>query len=197
MRSLMRPALVLLLLAAITLPAAADKAKDMYNRGQDAEARQNYEGAYDFYRQAYDLKPKDLRYRASFQRARFEAASAIVHRGQKLREEGKLDEALAAFQKAVLIDSSLFIAQQELTRTQKMIDNLRNPQPPSAGPPSSLERKLKDAPGPLELAPISVTPITVKMLATKSDVVYRTVDSWPESTCCSTPITHPESSTWT
>ncbi len=175
MRSLMRPALVLLLVAAITLPAAADKAKTLYEQGQDAEARQNYEGAYDFYKQAYDLKPKDLRYRTSLARARFEAAAAVVHRGQKLRQEGKLDDALAAFQKAVSIDPSLFIAQQELARTQKMIENLRNPQPPQAGPPSNLERKLRDAAGPVELAPISNTPITVKMLATKSDVVYRTV----------------------
>jgi general secretion pathway protein D len=176
MKSLMRPALVLLLVAAITLPAsAADKAKTLYDRGQDAEARQNYEGAYDFYKQAYDLKPKDLRYRTSLARARFEAAAAVVHRGQKLREEGKLDDALAAFQKAVSIDPSLFIAQQELARTQKMIDNLRNPQPPQAGPPSNLEKKLREAQGPVELAPISNTPITVKMLATKSDVVYRTV----------------------
>src|SRR5580658_6825663 len=175
MRSLMRLAVVLLLVVAITLPAAADKAKTLYDRGQDAEARQNYEGAYDFYKQAYDLKPKDLRYRTSVARARFEAAASVVHRGQKLREEGKLDEALATFQKAVSIDPSLFIAQQELARTQRMIENLRNPQPPQAGPPSSLERKLRDAPGPVELAPISNTLITVKMLATKSDVVYRTV----------------------
>jgi general secretion pathway protein D len=175
MRSLMRPAVVLLLVAAITLPAAADKAKTLYDQGQDAEARQNYEGAYDFYKQAYDLKPKDLRYRTSVARARFEAAASVVHRGQKLREEGKLDEALATFQKAVSIDPSLFIAQQELARTQKMIDNLRNPQPPQAGPPSNLEKKLREAQGPVELAPISNTPITVKMLATKSDVVYRTV----------------------
>ncbi len=145
MRSLKRPALVLLLVAAITLPATADKAKSLYDQGQDAEARQNYEGAYDFYKQAYDLKPKDLRFRTSLARARFEAAAAVVHRGQKLREEGKLDEALATFQKAVSIDPSLFIAQQELARTQKMIDNLRNPQPPQAGPPSNLERKLREA----------------------------------------------------
>jgi tetratricopeptide (TPR) repeat protein len=68
MRSLKRPALVLLLVAAITLPATADKAKTLYDQGQDAEARQNYEGAYDFYKQAYDLKPKDLRYRTSLAR---------------------------------------------------------------------------------------------------------------------------------
>jgi len=173
MRRLMRPALFLWLVA-ITLPAVADKAKDLYAKGQDAEARQQYEAAYDFYKQAYDLKPKDLRYRASFEHARFEAAASIVHRGQKLREEGKLDEAIAEFQKALTVDPSLFIAKQELLRTQKMINDLQNPPPQAAGPPSSLERRIHEAAGPVELTPISNIPITIKM-TDKSDTVYRTV----------------------
>jgi len=174
MRPLSRPALVLWLVAALTLPALADKAKDLFEKGRDAEARQQYEAAYDFYKQAYDLKPKDLRYRAAFEHARFEAASSIVHRGQKLRDDGKLDEAVAEFQKALDIDPSLFIAKQELLRTQKMINDQRNPQPQAAGPPASLERRVHDAAGPVELAPISNIPITVK-LTDKSDTVYRTI----------------------
>jgi general secretion pathway protein D len=107
MRRLLQPA-SLLLLVALTLPAfAGDKtAKDLYAKGQDAEARQQYEAAYNFYKQAYDLKPKDLRYRASFEHSRFEAAASIVHNGQKLREEGQLDAAVAEFQKALGIDPS-------------------------------------------------------------------------------------------
>ena len=173
MRRLMRPALFLWLVA-ITLPAVADKAKDLYAKGQDAEARQQYEAAYDFYKQAYDLKPKDLRYRAAFEHARFEAAASIVHRGQKLREEGKLDEAIAEFQKALTVDPSLFIAKQELLRIQKMINDQQNPPPQAAGPPSSLERRIHEATGPVELAAISNIPITIKM-TDKSDTVYRTV----------------------
>jgi general secretion pathway protein D len=176
MRRRMRPALLLSLVALVTLPAlAADKAKDLYNKGQDAEARQQYEAAYGFFKQAYDLKPKDLRYRTAFSRTRFEAAAEIVHRGQQLRDDGKLDEAVAAFQKALAIDPSLFIAKQELMRTVKMINDKENPQPQAAGPPGNIERKLRDASGPVELAPISNTPITVKMLSTKSDQVYRTI----------------------
>ena len=175
MRRLMRPALLLSLVAALTLPALADKAKDLYVKGQDAEARQQYEAAFDLYKQAYNLKPKDLRYRAAYERVRFQAAATIVHQGQKLREDGKLDEAVAAFQKALAIDPSLFIAQQELKRTLKMINDQKNPPPQAAGPPTGLERKIREAAGPVELAPISNTPITVKMLSTKSDVVYRTV----------------------
>ena len=174
MRRVLRPAVLLWLVALLTLPALADKAKDLYAKGQDAEARQHYEEAFNFFKQAYDLKPKDLRYRAAFERVRFEAAASVVHHGQQLREEGKLDEAVAEFQKALTIDRSLFIAKQELNRTQKMINDQKNPPPQAAGPPSSLERKIREAGGPVELAPISNTPITVK-LTDKSDTVYRTI----------------------
>ena len=52
------PAAVALLVLVIILPAIADKAKTIYEKAQDAEARQNYEAAYDLYKQAYDLKPR-------------------------------------------------------------------------------------------------------------------------------------------
>src|SRR5579864_8728343 len=175
MSRLMRPAGLLLLITFTTVAAVADKAKDLYAKGQDAEARQNYEAAYDYFKQAYDLKPKDLRYRAAFERTRFEAAASIVHKGQQLREEGKLDEAVAEFRKALAIDPSLFSAKQELTRTLKIINDKTNPAPQAAGPPSSLERKIRDAAGPVELAPISNVPITLKLTDTKSDVAYRTI----------------------
>src|ERR1700691_812699 len=174
MRRLMRPALLLVLVAAVSLPAIADKAKDLYLKGQDAEARQNYVAAYDLFKQAYDLKPKDLTYRAAFERIRFEAAASIVHNGQKLRDDGKLDDAVAEFRKALAIDPSLFIAKQELNRTLKMINDQRNPMPQAAGPPAGLEKRVHEAAGPVELAPISNIPLTVK-LTDKSDTVFRTI----------------------
>ena len=175
MKPLMRPALLLLLVAVAVVPAVADKAKDAYNKGKDAEARQNYEAAYEFFKQAYDLKPKDLRYRSAFERTRFEAAATIVHRGQLLRDDGNLEQAAALFQQALDIDPSLFIAKQELARTLKMINDRKNPPPQAAGPPPSLERKIQEASGPVELAPISNIPITLKLTDTKSDVAYRTI----------------------
>ncbi|MFL6305156.1 MAG: cohesin domain-containing protein [Candidatus Sulfotelmatobacter sp.] len=175
MTRMSRPALVVLLVALAALPLLADKAKDLYEKGRDAEARQQYEAAFDFFRQAYQLKPKDLRYRAAFEHARFDAGAEAVHRGQQLREEGKLQEALAEFQKAAAIDPSSFIAKQEITRTLKLINDQQNPQPQAAGVPGSLERKIHEAGGPVELTPISNVPVTLKMLNTKSDVVYRTV----------------------
>src|SRR5579863_4352829 len=174
MRRLMPAAVALLVLVAILPALPGDKAKSIYEKGQDAEAREHFEDAYNFYKQAYDLKPKDLRYKSSFERLRFKAAATIVHEGQKLREDGKLQEALADFQKAALIDPSLFIAQQELKRTLQMINEKDNPPPQAAGPPGSLRRKISEAGGPVELAPISVVPITVK-LTEDSKVIYQTI----------------------
>src|SRR5215470_534563 len=163
MRRLTPPVWCLLFLC-LALPAFADKAKSLWDKGSDAEARQNYEQAFDFYKQAYALKPKDLRYRASYERTRFLAAASHVHRGQILRDGGKLDEAQAEFQKALEIDASSFIAQQELKRTQQMVQEAQNPQPQaSASGASMLRRRLESAQGPVELAPISNVPITLKL----------------------------------
>ncbi len=115
-----------------------------------------------------------MRYRAAFERSRFEAAATIVHRGQKLRDDGKLDEAVAEFQKALAIDPSLFIAKQELNRTLQVINDKKNPPPQAAGPPNSLERRVREAAGPVELASISSTPITTK-LTEDSKVIYQTI----------------------
>src|SRR4051794_6606673 len=174
MTRLIRPAAIFLLVVAVTLPAAADKAKDLYHKGRDAEARQNYEEAFDLYKQAYQLKPDDLQYRASTQRMQFLAGASHVHRGQLLREAGKIEEALAEFKKAVETDPSSFIAQQELKRTQRLIDNAVNPPPQSAKSDSNLSKRVQEAQGPVDLAPISNVPITLK-LTEDTKVIYETV----------------------
>src|SRR4030088_1748559 len=153
MRSLIRPALFVLLLLCLKLPVFAksvDSAKVLYDKGQDAEARQNYEQAFDYFKQAYNLKPRDLRYRTAFERTRFLAASALVHRGQILRDAGKLDEALVQFQKGLETDPSSFIAQQELKRTQQMVREAENPQPQASAPgAAALRRRLASGRGPV------------------------------------------------
>lgn len=166
--------IIFILLAFIFSGAAADRAKTLFNKGREAEAKQNYEQAYDFYKQAYDLKPTDLGYRTSFERLRFLAAASHVHRGQLLRDAGQLDAALAEFQKAVEIDASSAIAKQELQRTQQMVDAAKGA--PKASAPSSnfLQKRIEEAGGPVELAPISNVPINLK-ITEDSKVIYETV----------------------
>ena len=177
MRRLIRPAVSgLLLLLCLGLPVIAkkvDNAKAFYEKGAEAEARQNYEQAFNFYKQAFNLKPKDLKYRTAFERTRFYAGAEEVHEGQLLRNAGKLNEALVEFQKALDTDPSSFIAQQELKRTEQMIKEAANPRPQALGP-NLLQQRLKEALGPVELAPISNVPITLKVTE-KSNVIYETV----------------------
>jgi len=175
MRRLTRPLVLALAVLTIALPAAADKAKDLYNKGKDAEARQNYEGAYEFYKQAYDLKPKELWYRTAFERTKFLSAASHVHRGHLLRDAGKLPEALAEFQRAVEIDPSSFVAQQEVKRTQLMIEEGKGTAPQSGlRSQDSLAKRVQQAGGPVELAPITNVPITLK-LSEDTKVIYETV----------------------
>ena len=122
MKRAIRPALICTLCLVVLLPAVADSAKSLYAKGKNAEARQNYEQAYEFYKQAYDQKPQDLSYRAAYERLKFLAGASHVHRGQLLREAGRLEEALAEFQKAADIDPSSPIAKQEIQVTNRMID---------------------------------------------------------------------------
>ncbi len=174
MRSLLRPAVVLLLVVAIVLPFAGESAKSLYLKGKDAEARQNYEQAYDFYKAAYGQKPQDLDYRSAYERLRFLAGASHVHRGQLLREAGQLDTALVEFQKAAEIDPSSFIAQQEVKRTKEMIEAGKAPVPKASRAPTGLRKRMEEAQGPVELAAISNIPITIKSTA-DSKAIYETV----------------------
>jgi len=174
MRSLLRPAAWLLVVLAGTVPLLAENAHTAYNKGRDAEQRQDYERAFEYYQEAYRQKPKDLRYRTAYEHTKFLASAAHVHRGQLLRDSGKLDEAVVEFQKASIVDPSSFIAQQELRRTQDMINQAVNPPQAVAPTPNSLRRRLAEAQGPVELSSISNVPITLK-LTEDTKVIYETV----------------------
>jgi general secretion pathway protein D len=175
MKRAIRTALICSLCLLFMLPAAADSAKSLYAKGKNAEARQNYEQAYDFYKQAYDQKPTDLSYRSAYERLRFLAGASHVHRGQLLREAGRLDEALAEFQKAAEIDPSSAIAKQEIEVTNRMIGAAKSPGAnASPSEPSVLEKRLQQAGGPVELGAIPNIPMTIKETA-DSKVIYETI----------------------
>src|SRR5438552_11707544 len=174
MRRFVSLATIMFVVLAVTLPVAADSARTNYNKGMDAEKRQDYERAFEYYQEAYRQKPKDLRYRTAYEHTKFLAGAAHVHRGQLLRDGGKLDEALVEFQKASTIDPSSFIAQQELRRTQDMINKATNPPQSVAPMPDSLRKRLAEAQGPVELSAISNVPITLK-LTEDTKVIYETV----------------------
>ena len=168
--------LMLLCVLAVSAFASADKqAKQLFEKGKEAEARQDYIGAYNFYQQAYKIKPSDLTYRASAEFVRFLAAASYVHQGQLLMTGGKLQEALTDFEQALAVDPSSFIAQQMINKINLMLKNAQNPSPaPQASIENGLDKRMEEATGPVELAPISQTPITLK-LTEDSKTVYETI----------------------
>lgn len=164
----------LFLVGVLVVSAAAESAKSLYHKGQQAEARQDYIVAFEAFREAYNQKPTDLKYRIAFQRTRFLAAAAHVNRGQELRDAGKLEEALSEFEYAMKVDPSNFAAIQEARRTKTLIDSKNGAQPPPPPSPSPITKRLEEAAGPVELAPVSNQPITLE-IANDSKMVYETI----------------------
>lgn len=176
MRIPTRSTAVLLLLASVVPAFADDSAKTLFKKGQNAEARQNYLEAYEDFKAAYEKKPTDLRYRASYERLRFQAAVVHVKQGQQLRDSGNLEKALQEFQTAFRIDPSSFIAQQEIARTKEMM-NAANPGSSEVRPPDRadiLRQRIEQAQGPVTLAPINDQAITLR-IANDSKTVYQTI----------------------
>src|ERR1700759_4546749 len=149
--------LALLLVLVVSAFASSDKqAKQLYQKGVEAQARQDYITAYNFYHQAYELKPTDLTYRSSYEYVRFLAAAAYVHQGELLTNAGKLQEALTDFEQALAVDPSSFIAQQQANKIRLMIKQSLNPTAaPAPSTETGLTRRMEEATGPVELAPIS------------------------------------------
>ncbi len=169
-------AILALLLLTVALKAENTSPASLYKQGEDLEARQDYEAAYKAYQEARRKKPKDVKYQAAAMRMRFLAGAARVHRGQQLREAGKLEEALAEFQKAAAIDPSSFVASQEVQRTETMMQAAKSATANNGGaPPSFIQRRLaRAATEPVELAPISNQPIVLKMTE-DSKLIYETI----------------------
>jgi general secretion pathway protein D len=141
--------------------AQAQSAKTWDKRGQDAEARQDYDAAFEDFRQAVLKKPTDLRYKARLERVRFLAGTGHVDRGRLLKQTGDLNAAAAEFTRALEIDPSNQTAQQELMLIQKQ---MATPSATNMQQMPTQEEILKDigaVAGPIELKPVSNDPITI------------------------------------
>src|SRR5689334_18273879 len=163
--------------------SAAESAKSLFQKGVKAEARQDYEAAFDFYKAAYQQKPEDLRYRVPFERTRLLASSSKIKRGQKLREQGNLPDALALFQQAFEVDPSNDLAIQEIRRTQALMQKPGSAGPGASIPPARqqeeddpLRKRLESASGPAALAQFpDAAPLTAIEMTDDSKVLYETV----------------------
>src|SRR5467141_1074463 len=171
----LRIMLALILSMAISAPTYSDQANAAYARGVRAESQTQYDAAYEAYKEAYALKPKDPKYMAAYLRSRESAAAEHMRKGQLLRDNLKLEEALVEFQRAAEIDRSNLGAQEEMSRTATMIK--KQAQAGLAATPrpeSPLSKMMEDVEGPVDLEPFSDTPLTLRMTTT-ADNIYKTI----------------------
>ncbi|HZT74838.1 MAG TPA: cohesin domain-containing protein [Terriglobales bacterium] len=167
------PALFLPLL--LLVPLRADRFKVAIRSGQYYEAHKQFDNALYWYDQALKLRPQDPAVILEERRVRFEAAVAHIEKGRKLAADHRNAEALAEFEKARLIDPTDFVAEQEIEKIKREEAPAVAPgQPVTPAAAQTLQQRLARAAGPVELGPISTTPITLE-LTNDSRVAYDTV----------------------
>ncbi len=173
------------LAGATAVTAHAQSASSWSKKGQAAEDRQDYDAAYEDYRQAALKAPKDLRYKAHFERMKFQASVSHLDRGRVLKQSGDIGGAVTEFTRALEIDPANQTALQELQIIQGKLPApgaAANTAPPSTGQqsdshPSSQDEIMSDIggiSGPVELKPVSNEPITLHMVEDVK-VIYQAI----------------------
>jgi general secretion pathway protein D len=177
---------LLLLVAVGALLQAKDKGDKDFKAADAAATKLDWDKALQLYMSALDKNPNNLAYTIGMRRARFQAGQMHVNLGQKLRVDGKVDEAMAEFQRAIVADPSSSIAIQELKRTQQILNEQKNGVKPGANPsdagltPAERERRASDRKvasieGPPDLTPVVARIPPIKMNNQPPKVLYETI----------------------
>ncbi len=152
----------------------APPASTLFKRGQEAEARQDYDAAFDFFQKASARDPKDLSYRTALLRVRVTAGAAHVSKGRKLVQAGDDQGALGEFLHASEIDPGNEAAQQEIAKLRQK-DGQANPLSDAALPEPSGERlEIESISAPAALRPVTNEPLTLHMTE-DAKVVYQAI----------------------
>src|SRR5437588_7630862 len=171
----LRILLTSILLLAFCIPTYADQASAEFKQGVRAESKNQSDAAFEAFKQAYALKPKDPKYVTAYLRARTAAAIDHVQNGEKLLKSVELEKALAEFQRAVEIDGTNFLAAGEMRRTALLLKRKNESRgKSSANQEPQLTQQAEDLEGPVTLEPSPNTPITLRMTTT-ADNVYKTI----------------------
>jgi len=152
----------------------AESANFDYKRGQNAEAKEDYDTAVSFYQKANARAPKDLTYRTALYRVRISASAAHVSKGRKLLQAGDEQAALVEFLHAAEIDPSNEAAQQEIERVRKRHGELPPQTETSLPEEPGTQQELDSMESPAQLKPISNEPLTLSMTQ-DSKVIYEAI----------------------
>ena len=177
--------LIVALLCADVAVAASRKARKLYKQGQAAELSGQYDEALELYGRASQESPADPRFILAERRMRFVAGQAHVDAGFGLRGEGRYEEALVEFERAIAVDPASSVAEQERRRTLEMLEERDREASglalPSDAQESALEaeryrraQRVETITQPPNLEPLSNQPINL-MLNEQARVVFETI----------------------
>ena len=174
-------AFFLLIIAVLSARTAAAQSAGGWNkRGENAEAREDYDAAYEDYKHAHEKKPKDLAYKTHLERMRFLAGVQHIDRGRVLRQSGDYSGAIQQFLRAAEIDPGNQSAQQEIKITQQ-----EQPAPGITGPAAvaehernshehKVEQDIDSIAGPIELKTIPTETYTLHLVEDVK-VIYQAI----------------------
>jgi general secretion pathway protein D len=152
----------------------AETASSYFKHGQAAEAREDYDTAFENYQKANAKNPKDLEYRAALARLRITVSSIHVSKGYKLLNAGSLQEALTEFLRAAQIDPGNEAAQQAIAAVRNKQGEAPAAGEPSVARPEGTQENLDSMATPAILKPVSNEPVTLHM-SEDAKVIYQAV----------------------
>jgi len=173
----------------LPLEAKTRKGDRYLAEGRAHEEKKEWDAALADYEKALSEDPGEMNYQMAVHKARFEASQAHYTNGTKVRGEGQLGEALLEFQKAYAINPASTLAEQEIVRTQQMIERerLRVEQTGKQAPPEvrgmtpaevanrETEDRINRLLPPPELRPLKATLQDFKMINQTPKVLFDTL----------------------
>ena len=164
---------VLAFLCAGAAESLAQSPKSFYKKGQDAEAREDYDAAYQNFQKAYSMAPKNEVYRTAYLRVRFTDAAMHVTKGRNLAASGDEQAALVELLRAAEIDPSNEAAQQEISKIRA--NHPDQPQAQRKSPISATTQADMEGIGsPALLKPMNSDPFLLRMTE-DSKTVYQAI----------------------
>jgi general secretion pathway protein D len=164
---------ILTLLSVSSTSVFAQSANRYFKQGQSAEARDDFDTAFQDYQKAYSMSPKNESFRAAFYRVRFTDAAMHVTKGRNLLAAGNEEGALSELLRANEIDPSNEAAAQEIAKIRA-----------SHGQQSAVERispmsaqtgeEIGSIESPTQLKPLSNEPLSLQM-SQDSKLVYQAI----------------------
>ncbi len=149
-----------------------DSVHNLMKKGEAAEAHEDYDAAYEFFKRAYQKDPENLRTRTAYYRLQQTDSTWHVTRGNKLMAQGDSQAALVEYLHATAVDPGNEAALQQIQAIRAKETN--QPIRSETSIPTQTAAEIEGAEAPAELHPMSNEPLTLRY-SEDSKIVYQAI----------------------